>query len=474
MFLTGKNRIPLTATALAVFALCTLFDSVAFAAPPGSLGCSGGGPSGGSLVGNSCSTSMGISSVFSGLVCNYKLIIDQVLSTLVCAMIYVMKPTVGAAATLFVAIFGIKLTAGTVSVKDGFLVIVKVAFVVAFASQAAWIIGVGYNFLIGLMENSMAWVTSAVLGGAVPAGNAAGTIFGILDMLMLNTLTGPASANALVLIGFLALLSQALPPLFGLVLYFFLKTLLLFVRATLTYLLAISAIAFLIALSPVFVPFMLFKTTFTFFDSWLKHLSSFVVQVMLVFAILAMWLILLQYMGDFFIQLGNAVRIVAENPMGAGQIKPLDSFGLCANYAIGSGPFGPTLACGAGGGKPIMATQLTREAPFIYFFVVNILTLTLAVYAFDAIVSQVPQIAQQLSGPKSVSAIGGSVGPSGPDFPGLKGLERGVEAAAIGAGSKESIITKVARELGKKAADKKKDGEEKKFAGLADLMRNKK
>lgn len=460
--------------ALLAFALCCAFDFAAYAAGSGTLACSSGSPSSGSLLGNSCSTLMDTQHLFRGLVCNYKLIIDQVLTYLYCGVAYVFEPTIAAVITLFVVIYGIKLALGLTQIREGFMVIMKILFVYAFGTQASWAIGVGYNFLIGLMENSMAWVMSGALGTSVPAGAATDTIFGLVDAIVYNTFAGPASVNLLMLLGFLALMSKALPPLFGLTLYFIFKSLILFTRAMLTYLLAISAIAFLIALSPMFLSFMLFQTTYTFFDSWLKHLASFVLQVMLVFAALAMWLMLMTYMGDFFTQLADAIRVVNEVVMGTGQLMPADSFGLCTPYTIGTGAFGPTLTCGGGGAEPIMASEIVKQAPFIYFFVVNILTLILAVYAFDTLIGQIPMIAKELSGPKSVSAIGGSVGPAGPDFPGLKGLDQMGEKAAFAAAKGETKTQKMLdKARGKKDGgdkDKSDDRKSTKLIGYRDII----
>jgi type IV secretory pathway VirB6-like protein len=58
------------------------------------------------------------------------------------------------------------------------------------------------------------------------------------------------------------------------------------IKATIVYLVCYTIISVLIILAPIFIPFILFKATKSFFDGWLKYLMSFFIQpiVILIFA----------------------------------------------------------------------------------------------------------------------------------------------------------------------------------------------
>lgn len=400
--------------AMAVFLLPA---DPAFASAPGSLGCSSGSPSGGSLIGTNCNTDMSIDKIFSGLICNYKKIIDDVLKALFCAVAYVFKDVVGACLSLAVVIYGIKMTLGAAQIRESVLVLVKIGFVSTMALNASSAIGIGFNFFYSLMENGVMWVVSSV----IPVSSTDG-LFSAVDSIFNNLLTSPTSNDGMKLLGFIALLGQVLAPLFTMTIYFFVKSLLIFIRSILTYLLSLSAIAFLFAISPMFFCFLLFRSTYTFFDSWLKHLASFVLQVILTFAAMAMWIKLMSYLGDFFVQLSDAIIVYNAVWNNNGQLDPTSTWGLCPNYSVGNGPYGPTLSCGGGGEEPIVPTALVAENDFMYFFVVNIVTLLLAAYAFDTVIRQIPEIAKQLSGPQAIPAIGRG-------FPGFEQMEQRFEGA---------------------------------------------
>ncbi len=70
---------------------------------------------------------------------------------------------------------------------------------------------------------------------------------------------------------------------------------------------ALSAIAFLIALSPIFLSFMLFQSTVHFFEDWLKYLISYTLQIVIVLAIIALWIAAMSLFGGFFNELSNLI-----------------------------------------------------------------------------------------------------------------------------------------------------------------------
>jgi type IV secretory pathway VirB6-like protein len=106
------------------------------------------------------------------------------------------------------------------------------------------------------------------------------------------------------------------------------------VRAVLTFMLALTAIAFLIACSPIFLSFLLFKDTVYFFENWVKYMISYSMQIIIIFACIAMWVIITLKLITFFNDLSqvlfpyHSVETVSTSPIS----QPKDSVGICPYY----------------------------------------------------------------------------------------------------------------------------------------------
>src|SRR5262249_5130974 len=122
------------------------------------------------------------------------------------------------------------------------------------------------------------------------------------------------------------------------------KTLLICARCLVSYLLAMSSIAFLITLSPIFLSLALFRPTQHFFNDWLKFLISFSLQIVFLFTGLALWITVILQLGGFFANLASMVRPVQQTVLAVNPRFPMNTWGLC-QYILQVGPWGPVLQC---------------------------------------------------------------------------------------------------------------------------------
>jgi type IV secretory pathway VirB6-like protein len=251
----------------------------------------------------SCPEALKWDNIFSFLVCHIETITSQIFGNMYCGIIKELIPAVKAVLTLAVITFGVGFTIGVIPAtgREFMVFLLKIAFVLAFATQAEYMIGYGYNFLVtGLREG-----TTLAMSSIIPPNEDGSPVttttemYGFLDRGLFQIVGfatetagenwGPGSnpcQNAI----FAALLVMAIafPPLFLLSVMLLFKMMMVFLRSCFGYLFSIVGIAFLMVLSPIFLSFSLFKQTRAWFDKWLGYLASFALQVVIIFAFIAM------------------------------------------------------------------------------------------------------------------------------------------------------------------------------------------
>jgi hypothetical protein len=324
---------------------------------------------------------------------------------------------------LYIIVFGIQFMIGHVQLATREVVsrLIKLGLVWTFATNSAYGIDIAYNFFIGAADQGIAWMLSTIMPplANVPPAWTERVAFAYIDQLVYGAITGPFTVGGAKLAGIIGVMSFAFPPLFMLFFYFTTRTIVIFVRALLSYLLGISAIAFLISLSPIFLSLALFQATSRFFEDWLRFLISFTLQIILIFAGVAMWLAVIGTLGNFFAQLANLVVPVQDILEASPVRSPVDSWGLCSFDSVMTA-FGPQLMCV--NGPIIYPSQIVNEPQFIYFVALNMITLCLVVYAFDKLLDHIPALARSLSGPAYAPQLGGGRGLGAINYPGLSSL----------------------------------------------------
>lgn len=431
--------------------------------------------------------------IFSLIVCNYIGILNDTLSAVYCALQFHLLPVLKVVLTLYIVAFGAQVLIGKSQFAGGDIAIhlLKIGGIWAFSSISTLAIGLLYNLFIGFTVQSIDWVLSIIdMGGAkfftqlTPVtDNSLGGIFGQIDDRLYAIVGGvkelltpsgatPETHGGLFsdkgkLLIFFLLLSFVCPPLFVMVMSLFWMTISIFARTVISFLMGISAVAFLIALSPIFLSFVLFKTTISLFENWLKYMVSYTLQPMITFAILALWLsISSQFMG-FISDLSSVLtHTTVWKDEGAVQ-SPLDSIGFCKlNYEPtildSSGAVitdsVPRIACldktvlddTSRHNELIPPGKMLEEKKFIYFLTYHLITMLIISYAFSAILKASSEIARNLAGSQTTVPLGSGFasGSSGigsfvQTFKGIGG--GGGEASGGGSSMMQSISNQVGK-----------------------------
>jgi type IV secretory pathway VirB6-like protein len=247
----------------------------------------------------SCPTTMTVDTVFSYLVCNMERLASNIMGAMYCGVVNNLEPAVIAMLTFATVIFGIGFTIGVIPAtkQDMLSFLLKMAAVLAFATQSDYMIGIAYNFFVTGARDGVALAISGVVPPPTGSATAGGfTLYGQLDGFLAKVIRfgtdyiGAQSAadrcdNAVYAV--MAIMAVAFPPMFYIGLMLMFKIAITFMRAVFGYIYAIIGIAFLITLSPFFLSFMLFRETRPLFDKWVGYMASFALQMVIVFAFLA-------------------------------------------------------------------------------------------------------------------------------------------------------------------------------------------
>ncbi len=435
-------------------------------------------------------TSGGNPRIFSRIICSYVEILNQVMGRVYCGMQYHMQKYAALAIAIYLGIFGVQILSGVVQIttKEVFVRLMKVALVWLFVSNYSYGVNMLFLFFVDFANQSIWWTLGSVTNPNdptpiwsimnMPAGSATSNIsatapvYVYFDQLIYDVMTGSIIADNQKLLIFFVIVGAIYWPILMIGVYWLVSTFMILARGLISFLLCITALALLIAMSPIFFCLMLFKATQQFFETWLKFMISFSLQVMVVFAVIAMWLIVMFQFIGFFNQLANVIFPEYTISRTGNVNSYVKSFGVCP-YVIevqtaptASAPLiGPNVRCadptfttdelitenpGRGNFTPrALANQnklikLTNIAParahqncqrdpnctsgnelvitngvtapqnklarLAYYVIYHLILLSLVAYAFDALLRQAPMIAQQLAGPQYVPKLGQGFG----------------------------------------------------------------
>lgn len=298
----------LLAGALLVAFLFAALSPDAFAQANGraaeNFSCASDGTSGGKLYGSnaSCPTTLSFDHIFSYFICNMEQLSSNLMGNMYCGMVTNLTPMVMAVMTFAVLVFGMGFTIGVIpaTAREFQKFLLKVTFILVFATQSEYLIGFAYRFLVEGAREGIAIALSGLYtapDGSATTGNTAADVYAHLDNFLGRTLhfatdyvgvkwnagSNPCQ-NAIFAV--LAIMAIAFPPIFYLSLLILGKIALTFLRAVFGYVYAILGITFLLALAPFFLSFFMFQATRSYFDKWLGYLVSFALQMVVVFAFL--------------------------------------------------------------------------------------------------------------------------------------------------------------------------------------------
>jgi hypothetical protein len=414
----GTQIVPICIGAL----IFMLLPNLAHAAG-GNLSCNGsGGVAGGSLFNTTSSglcqnSGQFIQHLFSNIICMYTIIIDGVLNTLYCGIQYAIKDTLAIVIILYIAIFGVQILTGQTQLAAGEIImrLLKICFVWYFATQSAYGIGIAFNFFLAIMNDGVMWVVSAVTNNAA---NSPMGAYQYIDYLVYRAIIGPFSEANSKVVGFFLVMSISFFPIFLMGISFLWETAMLLISCIFTFLLSMSAIAFLISMSPIFMSFMLFQSTFYLFENWLRYMISYCMQIIVVFGIVTMWVQVVLIFIGFFNDLSNVIYPYCINERTGPVVDPTDTWGIC-KLSYGNNALGPTVQCDGGPAPDAKCGTVSQLVPpsgimeikgFLYYVIFHMTSLILLAYAFRILLRNASQIARDLVGPAYVPMLGKGFG----------------------------------------------------------------
>lgn len=383
----------------------------------------------------------GLRHIFSQVICDFVTVLNQILGTIYCGIQHALTETLSVLLSLYIAVFGAQLLIGTAQLnsKDIMLRLFKIALVWTFATQSAWGINMIFYFAIGIMGDFTTWIINAIpqlvlyeTDGTTlvcemdPVANGdLMPIFKFFDCLIYYIIAGAGQAANIRIIGFFTVMMVAFPPMSLLALWWAKNTFFAVVRSLISFLMALAALAFLVSLTPVFFSLMLFQATHHFFENWVRYMIAYVVQVIIVFAVIVMWImIFLQFLWFFDMLAGLIFPYIPLDYTGP-VVSPQDVWGICPPQYSTNASGAPTAVCPPGF-DPFAATnengweddarrvippeKIINQGEFLYFVFYHLVSLIIVTYAFGVLLENAAKIATAIAGPAPLPSFLGGFG----------------------------------------------------------------
>lgn len=383
---------------------------------------------------------VGMRYIFSTIVCQFVTMVNIIMSKLYCSIQEVVAPTIFAAITLYVTVYGVQILMGTAQLNASEMMnrVIKLTLVAWLVSDPFFgvseAISIMFTFFLSFITQTTTWVVK-VLNGPIGLytmydyNPGVTSTFRFLDDWVYNSLTGALSQSNTKVMGFFIALSAAMPSIFFMVAYWWISVVKMLMNTLIGFLMAVVAVAFLLGISPIFIGFLLFRVTYQYFDQWLRFMVSFSMQVMVSFAILTLWLYSLTMFAPFFNELSNVIFPYEKVIRPAVAIyNPAATWGLCphevyvSNNSLHVACQDPNFTPDFGtvnSGDLIPPSMVPQLRGFIFYVFYHLIALIIVSYGFAALQKNSAQIAKQLSG-NSYSPILNSGGGVNSLFGGLQ------------------------------------------------------
>lgn len=377
----------------------------------------------------------GVKHIFSTVLCDFFVVLNDTLSRVYCSMQYLLTNTLRLVLTIYIAVFGIQLLMGVAQLnsRDIVMRLIKVSLVWTFATQSAWGVGLIFFTAVAFISDFSTLVVNALAGSIDFANVGDGScnpiyfnngdimsLFTFLDCLVFSSLVGPLQEGSIKLMGLLIAMLWAFPPLTALALWWLSKTFLAMTRAVINFLMAVAAIAFLVSLSPIFLSFILFQATSQFFENWLRYMIAYAVQVVMVFAILVMWMIIFLQFVHFFTELADIIFPYQPLVEKTSAVTPNNAWSICKpEYGVDVNTGAPTAKCPDGFdpyNNPAdrddlqLPIKFVSDDSFLYYVFYHLVSLMIITYAFSVLLDNTPSIAQSIAQPVALPNLVSGMG----------------------------------------------------------------
>ena len=388
-----------------------------------------------------------IQHVFSTVICNFVIILNDIMDGMYCGINYYLVNVVSALLTLYLVIYGAQIVMGSAqfSTRDGIIRMLKISFIYVFATDATYGINYIFGFFVGFISDASAAILNVLSSnvGAQSDGTCnfdgmdsdISSMYNFLDYLVCHAFIGTVASADTRIQGLMLAMIVALPPMMLMFQWWLMTTLELVKNVLIGFLKAVAIIAFLVTLSPVFLGFFLFQSTAYLFENWLRYLIAFSVQIVLIIAIVVFWIMLITQFINFFNDLSKLIFPFEPVQAVGGIWSPSNGWGICpATYGTDA-TGAPAAACKSGfnafppnwctdhsiceprewnnsqaayaknNPKLIPPAEIINQGEFLYYIFYHLITLLLISYAFSELLGKADEIARSLSGPSSVPSL---------------------------------------------------------------------
>jgi|GEM_PF-5212693 len=384
-----------------------------------------------------------IEHVFTQIICNFTIIVNQIMGQMYCGLQFALIDTIKILLIIYVAVYGAQMLIGTaqLNAKDGIIRLIKLGVVWSIASNAAY----GISFIFEFFMSFIATASKAVintLAFAVPVeddgvcanipvdGSDLLTLYDFLDYMVCHALVGPAASANTKVLGFFMAMIWTLFPMYTVAVWWFTTTFKTLVRTVIGFLKCLATIAFLVTLSPIFLSFMLFKVTSHLFENWLRFMIAFSVQVIIVFGIIVCWILVVYQFIGFFNDLSDLIFPYVPTNVPGPVYAPANGYAICPPIYGTNGYGEPTAVCPSGfdanpppcddmgicsaptnpnweqHAKALIApAEVINQAHFLYYVFFHLITLLLITYAFSVLLEKADEIAKSLAGPSNIPTL---------------------------------------------------------------------
>ena len=340
----------------------------------------------------------GLTNLFTNAACTYENIVDQVLGKLYCGMQFRLFDPLSALMTLFVVMVGAGFALGIIpgTPREAVLSIFKFGLVYYFATESQLTIGVLYYGLMYFVQEGINVVLTHVAPTA-PCVSCPGGLFEQMDNISeefarnagASQSEGAPCTNGLVAMFMTFIASVPMLAIFGIGMAF--QFIMIFFQMILGYFISITGIMFLIALSPFFLSFALFKFTRSYFDKWVIYLLSFAIQIFVVIAFMGVVISLALY--EDLRELYELSRPYNKAHQAEGVRLPYrDWCNICQPQEFGQ--FGIT----CGGGAEIHPQGLLNNPDAVRIFSTRMFKILVLAYILHKAMILVPRVAVALGG----------------------------------------------------------------------------
>ena len=393
--------------------------------------------------------------VFSLVICEFVVILNSIMDEMYCGIHYYMINVISALLTLYVAVYGAQILMGTaqLTTRDSMIRLLKLSFIYVFSTKSAYGISFIFRFFLAFIGDASTAVLNTLSSQVGPksdglckfdglVSNDIMSMYNFLDYLVCHSLIGPASQANTKVQGLMFAMIIALPPMTLLFQWWIMTTIKTLVMTLVAFLQALAGIAFLTTLSPVFLGFFLFESTKYVFDNWLRYLTSFSVQVVMVLAIVVFWILTIDQFVVFFNDMSKLIFPYKPVKTEASLFLPSNGWGICPGV-YGTDTNGlPTAKCDTDeqgrvfdaeppectkdssvspptwtckppnsaywqedGLQLIPPEKIINQGEFLYFVFYHLFTLLLISYCYSVLLGKAKDIARSLAGPATAPQL---------------------------------------------------------------------